>query len=100
MFCLRSQGVAQALVRGLQCIACRSCCYCCCGRRCCCLLPLCFPAQINPLAETRDGKLVAADAKLGFDDNAAYRQKELFAMRDHSQEDPRCSHCPCSEPMT
>lgn len=45
--------------------------------------------QVNPLAETRDGKLVAADAKLGFDDNAAFRQKELFAMRDYSQEDPR-----------
>jgi succinyl-CoA synthetase beta subunit len=35
------------------------------------------------------GKLVAADAKLGFDDNAAFRQEELFAMRDESQEDPR-----------
>jgi succinyl-CoA synthetase beta subunit len=32
---------------------------------------------------------VAADAKLGFDDNAAFRQKELFALRDESQEDPR-----------
>ena len=46
--------------------------------------------QVNPLAETRDGKLIAADAKLGFDDNAAFRQKELFAKRDTSQEDPRC----------
>ena len=46
---------------------------------------------MNPLAETADGKLVAADAKLGFDDNAAFRQKELFAMRDPSQEDPRCA---------
>jgi hypothetical protein len=44
---------------------------------------------VNPLAETHDGKVVAADAKLGFDDNAAFRQKELFAMRDYSQEDPR-----------
>ena len=32
---------------------------------------------------------MAADAKLGFDDNAAFRQKALFAMRDESQEDPR-----------
>ena len=45
--------------------------------------------QVNPLAETEDGILMAADAKLGFDDNAAYRQKELFAKRDPSQEDPR-----------
>ena len=37
---------------------------------------------------------MAADAKLGFDDNAAYRQKELFAMRDHSQEDPRRAPLP------
>ena len=44
---------------------------------------------MNPLAETKDGKLVAADAKLGFDDNAAFRQKDLFAMKDTSQEDPR-----------
>ena len=35
--------------------------------------------------------LIAADAKLGFDDNAAFRQKELFAKRDSSQEDPRCA---------
>ena len=41
------------------------------------------------MAETKDGKLIAADAKLGFDDNAAFRQKELFAQRDTSQEDPR-----------
>ena len=45
---------------------------------------------MNPLAETRDGKLMAADAKLGFDDNAFFRQKELFSMRDESQEDARC----------
>ncbi|KAK9819240.1 hypothetical protein WJX81_001505 [Elliptochloris bilobata] len=49
----------------------------------------CTMVEVNPLAETRDGKLVAADAKLGFDDNAAFRQKALFAMRDTSQEDPR-----------
>ncbi len=45
--------------------------------------------QVNPLAETPEGALLAADAKLGFDDNAAYRQKEIFALRDESQEDPR-----------
>lgn len=45
--------------------------------------------EVNPLAETDDGKLIAADAKMGFDDNAAFRQKEIFSMRDATQEDPR-----------
>ncbi|GJP86411.1 hypothetical protein CLOP_g16437 [Closterium sp. NIES-67] len=49
----------------------------------------CTMLEINPLAETADGKMVAADAKLNFDDNAAYRQKDIFALRDESQEDPR-----------
>uniref|UniRef100_A0A6N2L866 Succinate--CoA ligase [ADP-forming] subunit beta, mitochondrial n=1 Tax=Salix viminalis TaxID=40686 RepID=A0A6N2L866_SALVM len=34
-------------------------------------------------------ELVAADAKLNFDDNASFRQKEIFALRDPTQEDPR-----------
>lgn len=49
----------------------------------------CTMVEVNPLAETRDGKLIAADAKIGFDDNAAFRQKDLFSKRDTSQEDPR-----------
>ncbi|KAF9606911.1 hypothetical protein IFM89_029510 [Coptis chinensis] len=49
----------------------------------------CTMLEINPLAETSDNQLVAADAKLNFDDNAAFRQKEIFALRDASQEDPR-----------
>ncbi|KAL0039262.1 hypothetical protein WJX79_000710 [Trebouxia sp. C0005] len=49
----------------------------------------CTMVEVNPLAETKDGKLIAADAKLGFDDNAAFRQKELFSLRDTTQEDPR-----------
>ncbi|KAF6145593.1 hypothetical protein GIB67_037626 [Kingdonia uniflora] len=49
----------------------------------------CTMLEINPIAETSDNKLVAADAKLNFDDNAAYRQKVIFALRDSSQEDPR-----------
>ena len=49
---------------------------------------------MNPLAETKEGELVAADAKLGFDDNASFRQKEIFAMRDSSQEDPRSACSP------
>ncbi|CAL9776549.1 unnamed protein product [Musa acuminata subsp. burmannicoides] len=49
----------------------------------------CTLLEINPIAETSDNQLVAADAKLNFDDNAAFRQKEIFALRDPSQEDPR-----------
>lgn len=49
----------------------------------------CTMLEVNPLAETDTKLLVAADAKLNFDDNAEYRQKELFALRDQSQEDPR-----------
>mmetsp|Transcript_11999 Transcript_11999/g.36033 ORF Transcript_11999/g.36033 Transcript_11999/m.36033 type:complete len:420 (+) Transcript_11999:170-1429(+) len=49
----------------------------------------CTMVEVNPLAEDADGKLIAADAKLGFDDNAAFRQKDIFALRDSSQEDPR-----------
>lgn len=44
--------------------------------------------EVNPLAETDDG-LLAADAKLGFDDSAEFRQRDLFAMADESQQDPR-----------
>ena len=49
----------------------------------------CTMIEVNPLAEDQDGNVIAADAKLNFDDNAEYRQKELFALRDPSQEDPR-----------
>ncbi|KAK9067532.1 hypothetical protein SSX86_011643 [Deinandra increscens subsp. villosa] len=49
----------------------------------------CTQLEINPIAETSDNKLIAADAKLNFDDNAAYRQKEVFSLRDPTQEDPR-----------
>ncbi|KAH7517409.1 hypothetical protein FEM48_Zijuj09G0060500 [Ziziphus jujuba var. spinosa] len=49
----------------------------------------CTLLEVNPIAETSDKKLVAADAKLNFDDNAAFRQKEIFLLRDPSQEDPR-----------
>ncbi|CAM6114995.1 unnamed protein product [Calypogeia fissa] len=49
----------------------------------------CTLFEINPLAETSDKKMVAADAKLNFDDNASFRQKDIFALRDTTQEDPR-----------
>ena len=44
--------------------------------------------EINPLAVTADGKLLVLDAKVGFDDNAAYRHPDLAALRDLSEEDP------------
>ncbi len=48
----------------------------------------CSLAEINPLVVTSDGRVLAADAKLNFDDNASYRQKGMEALRDISQEDP------------
>ncbi|KAK4880751.1 hypothetical protein RN001_008897 [Aquatica leii] len=45
--------------------------------------------EINPYAEDTDGNYFALDAKFRFDDNASFRQKELFALRDFSQEDKR-----------
>jgi succinyl-CoA synthetase beta subunit len=48
----------------------------------------CSLAEINPLAVARDGRLLAVDAKLNFDDNAAYRQKAVAELRDAAQEDP------------
>lgn len=44
--------------------------------------------EINPLAETQDHRVMCMDAKFGFDDNAEFRQKEVFALRDKTQEDP------------
>jgi len=49
----------------------------------------CTMVEVNPLAEDVDGNLIAADAKIGFDDNAEFRQKDIFAQRDKAQEDPR-----------
>src|SRR3954454_21214618 len=45
-------------------------------------------AEINPLVVTKDGKLLAIDAKFNFDDNALFRHPELAAMADESQEKP------------
>ena len=44
--------------------------------------------EINPLVVTNDGDLLALDAKMGFDDNALFRQKDVLALRDLSEEDP------------
>ncbi len=44
--------------------------------------------EINPFLQTEEGKLVALDAKLNFDDNALYRHKDLVELRDFFEEDP------------
>lgn len=45
--------------------------------------------EINPMSEDNTGEVYCMDAKISFDDNAAYRQKEIFELRDWSQEDER-----------
>ncbi len=45
--------------------------------------------EVNPLVVTQEGHLIALDAKINLDDNAFYRQPELIAMRDVTQEDER-----------
>src|SRR6202161_4479249 len=45
-------------------------------------------AEINPLILTGDGKVLALDAKLNFDDNALFRHPEIVALRDIDEEDP------------
>lgn len=49
----------------------------------------CTQVEINPLSETPDHKVLAMDAKLGFDDNASFRQEEVWSWRDVTQEDPQ-----------
>ena len=48
----------------------------------------CFLAEINPLVVTREGQVIALDAKLNFDDNGLYRHKEVAEMRDVLEEEP------------
>ncbi|MEJ2532173.1 MAG: ADP-forming succinate--CoA ligase subunit beta [Halioglobus sp.] len=48
--------------------------------------------EINPLVITEQGNLHCLDAKIGVDGNALYRQDELRAWHDPSQEDPREAH--------
>lgn len=45
--------------------------------------------EINPLAETKDNRVFAVDAKINFDDSAAYRQKDIFDMDNHEGQDHR-----------
>jgi len=48
----------------------------------------CSLAEINPLVVTADGKLLALDAKLNFDDNALFRHKDIEELQDKEQEEP------------
>ncbi len=45
-------------------------------------------AEINPLVVTRQGRLLALDAKMNFDDNALSRHKDISELRDLDEEDP------------
>lgn len=49
----------------------------------------CVQLEINPLAETPQGMVYTADAKLGFDDNASFRQRAIFDMEDTTESEPR-----------
>ena len=44
--------------------------------------------EINPLVETEEGDIIALDAKINFDSNALYRQKEVVELRDLDEEEP------------
>jgi len=48
----------------------------------------CSLLEINPLITTKDGRVLALDAKINFDDNALFRHPELEELRDPSEEDP------------
>jgi len=48
----------------------------------------CSLAEINPLVVTEDGRILALDAKLNFDDNALYRHSEVVELRDLDEEEP------------
>ena len=45
-------------------------------------------AEINPFVVTKDGRLLALDAKMNFDDNALFRHPEIRELRDTNEEDP------------
>ena len=49
----------------------------------------CAMVEVNPLLVTKEGKLLALDAKVSFDDNATYRHPDVLALRDLNEEDPK-----------
>ena len=44
--------------------------------------------EINPLIQTEDGRVLALDSKINFDDNALFRHPDIAEMRDTAEEDP------------
>lgn len=48
----------------------------------------CSLVEVNPLVVTEEGRLLAADAKVNFDDNALFRHPDVAALRDPHEEDP------------
>jgi len=48
----------------------------------------CLLAEINPLVMTKEGRFITLDAKMNFDDNGLFRQKEIVALRDLNEEAP------------
>jgi len=48
----------------------------------------CSIAEINPLVLTKEGDIIALDAKMNFDSNALYRQKDIVEYRDLTEEEP------------
>ena len=54
-----------------------------------CIEKDCSLVEINPLVETEDGRLLALDAKVNFDDNALFRHPDVLALRDINEEDPK-----------
>ena len=48
----------------------------------------CLLAEINPLVLTGDGRFIALDAKMNFDDNGLFRHKEIVVLRDLNEEAP------------
>lgn len=49
----------------------------------------CTTVEINPMSLDIDGEVYAMDAKVNFDDNAFYKHKDIFDLKDWAQEDPR-----------
>jgi succinyl-CoA synthetase beta subunit len=49
----------------------------------------CAIVEVNPLVVTRQGDIIALDAKISFDDNALFRHPELEELRDEAEEDPK-----------
>ena len=48
----------------------------------------CSILEVNPLVQTKEGNLLALDAKINFDDNALFRHPEVLSLRDTQEEDP------------